>query len=623
MRLRTRFSLLLAVFSLALTLLAVLLTRALLLQTAMHTDNERALAVLDQASRVLQAETETLLRTVKDWASWDDTYAFAANHNQDYINSNLLPGTLDELRLNAIVYLNTNGQVTASITRVSEGVVYGSIPEWLSEYLHRPGGILDALEANGKVSGFLFAEGSLWLVAIAPILTSEDKGPTRGALLMMRHIDPSETARIAEMVHPSLSFSLASRAWPPGRPDVRAVSQQTIQAQTALQDALGSGRILLSVSLTRDAYNQLLLAMAYLTGWIVVCGAAMSLFAFFILNRWVLQSITDSVQALKAGVFQVTGDVHDRLPLKKLHDDEIGELVDAVNAALNRVEVAAREADRRRAEAMQAQKLASVGTLLVGVAHEINNPNGVVAINVNVVRRLLDRLFTTLRSSKPEVGTLISHEELESMESELDGATKEVLSASQRIAGLVSSLKAFSQPAAGNMTERVEIAETARKATEWVRHELKRKRCRLSLEIPDHLPAIKGNGQQILQVLINLIQNACDAADHPDTPIWVKAEHDAEHGTVVVAVVDQGRGIPREHLEHVLDPFFTLRRAEGGTGLGLSISAAIVRAHGGDIRLESEVGHGTTVTVSLPVEKEQKDVGGCYPKHNDARDSSH
>jgi len=608
MRLRTRFSLVLAVFSVALTLLAVLLTRTLLLQTAMHTDNERALAVLEQASHLLQAETETLLRTVRDWASWDDTYAFAGDRNQDYVDSNLVPGTLDELRLDAIVCFNTNGQVTGSITRVPDGVAYGSIPEWLSEYSHRPGGILDALEANGEVSGFLSANGTLWLAATAPILTSADEGPSRGALFMLRHIDPSETARIAAMVHPSLSFALASRAWPPGQPDVRAVSQQTIHAQTALQDALGSGRILVSVSLPREAHSQLSLSMACLTGWIVVCGAAMSLFAFYILNRWVLQSVTESVEALRKGVSQVAAGTEGRRSLKKLHPDEIGELVDAVEAALDRVEVAAREADRRRAEAMQAQKLASLGTLVAGIAHEINNPNGVVAINANVVRRLLDRLFTTLRSGAPEAGTPTSREELKSLESELDSATEEVLGASQRIAGLVSSLKAFSQPAPGNMTEQVEIPATIRRATEWVRHELKRKRCCLSLDVPEHLPAVRGNAQQLLQVVINLIQNACNAVEKPDTPIRLKAEHDAENGTVVVAVADQGRGIPGEHLEHVLDPFFTLRRAEGGTGLGLSISAAIVRAHGGDIRVESKVGHGTTVTITLPAEKEQKNA---------------
>lgn len=609
MRLRTRFCLVLASFSVILTIAAVALTRALLVQTAVHADHERARTTLSQGIRLLSAESEALLRTVRDWASWNDTYAFMADRNQSYLDSNLIPGTLEELRINAIVCLDTNRQVAAALVHDSHDADRRTIPPWLSNELLRSGGLLDTLRKKEAVSGFLSGNGELWLAAAAPILTSEDEGPARGTFLMVRRIDASEIARIAAMVQPSLTLTFASRAWPPGQTDIRAITSQMLQARTTIADLYGSGRILLGVILPRDAYSQVSVSLLYLTGWLVVCGAAISLCAFYILNRWVLRSITDSVAALKSGIAVIAAGTKRRPRLQKMCSDEIGELVDAVDAALDAFELSAREADRRRTEAMQSQKLAALGTLVTGIAHEINNPNGVVAININVMRRLLNRLFAALRMAGTDADAQAHRKELAAIEPELGDAAREILSASERIAGLVSSLKAFAQPTPGNMTERVEIPDLVQRAADWMRHELESRHCSLSREIAPDLPSVRGNAQQLLQVLINLIQNACNAVEPPKTTISLRAVYDASGESVMITVADEGMGIPAEHIEHVLDPFFTLRRSGGGTGLGLSISAVIVRAHGGRIRIESVEGKGTRVTVTLPIAK--------GPRHDD------
>jgi len=119
------------------------------------------------------------------------------------------------------------------------------------------------------------------------------------------------------------------------------------------------------------------------------------------------------------------------------------------------------------------------------------------------------------------------------------------------------------------------------------------------------MPPLWGNRSQLVQVLVNLLQNACLAAPRPDMAVRVSAYHDRTAGEVAISVADEGIGMPAEVVEHAMDPFFTTRRGEGGTGLGLSISAAIVKAHGGSMRIESHEGKGTVVTVILPVAQER------------------
>jgi polar amino acid transport system substrate-binding protein len=147
-------------------------------------------------------------------------------------------------------------------------------------------------------------------------------------------------------------------------------------------------------------------------------------------------------------------------------------------------------------------------------------------------------------------------------------------------------------------------------ACRWLRHEYKKTQCRLEKTLAPDLPPLTGNRPQMVQVLVNLLQNACQAATRPDMVVRVSASHDHEAGTVAIIVTDEGKGMAQEDIEHALDPFFTTRRSEGGMGLGLSISAAIVKAHGGSIHIESREGAGTAVTVMLPVAKGEEAHGG-------------
>ena len=246
---------------------------------------------------------------------------------------------------------------------------------------------------------------------------------------------------------------------------------------------------------------------------------------------------------------------------------------------------AEREAEASRAEEERTARLAALGTLVAGVAHEVNNPNSVINLNMNVLQRRLGQLPSLADSERHELLAIVG----------------EAAEASQRISSLITSLKTVARPSRLACQEMVNVNEVVRKAVSWLRADLLRKRIEIIWDLAQDLPLIRGSEKALGQVFVNIIQNACGAIENTDGEIRVKSWFEQKNGTVNVVVVDNGRGISPADMPHIFDPFFTTKRHEGGMGLGLSISAAILESHNGGIKVDSVLGRGTAVTIYLPV----------------------
>jgi signal transduction histidine kinase len=231
---------------------------------------------------------------------------------------------------------------------------------------------------------------------------------------------------------------------------------------------------------------------------------------------------------------------------------------------------------------VQSEKMAALGRLAAGVAHEINNPVSFIVSNVDPLRARVDEAI----SAPPDDARELLGEARELIEIMGRGA--------ERTAAIVRDLKSFSR-----------LGEAARKAvdlSEGLEVSIRLLEPRWRGRITVHrdyqpVPPVECDAGAINQVLMNLLANACDAiAGEGNLWVGVRAAGDR----VVVTVRDDGCGIPREQLAHVFDPFFTTKAVGSGTGLGLAIVHGIVAAHGGRIRVDSEVGTGATFTVELP-----------------------
>ncbi len=262
---------------------------------------------------------------------------------------------------------------------------------------------------------------------------------------------------------------------------------------------------------------------------------------------------------------------------------------------------AEKRARLHREQLIQADKMVALGILVSGIAHEINNPNNFIMLNTPVLREAWSSITPILEHYYEENGDfLVGGLPYEEMRSHIPVLFSGILDGSTRINNIVNELKNFARQRPADMTESVDINAVARTAVNLVENMIKQSTDSFSLYPGENIPLIKGNFQQLEQVVINLIQNACQALTNRESAITITTQYNADTGSIVLKVQDEGTGISGETLKYIMDPFYTTKRDSGGTGLGLSISSSIVSDHGGTMRFSSTPGKGTTATVTLP-----------------------
>jgi len=277
------------------------------------------------------------------------------------------------------------------------------------------------------------------------------------------------------------------------------------------------------------------------------------------------------------------------------------------------------ELQQAQQQLVQSEKLASIGQLAAGVAHEINNPIGFVQSNLGSLERYFEQIMALLDgyqegeillgelvASQPGIGPLMERmkqlkkdAELDYLKEDIPDLLKESRDGIVRVKQIVADLKDFSRVDSAQKWEWIDIRAGISSTLNIVNNEIKY-RADVVREFGE-LPAIKCLPSQLNQVFMNLLVNAAQATPegkHGTITIRCGAEGDG----VWVEVADTGSGISEENLKKIFDPFFTTKPIGKGTGLGLSLSYGIVQKHGGKIEVRSEVGVGTTFRVSLPIE---------------------
>lgn len=284
--------------------------------------------------------------------------------------------------------------------------------------------------------------------------------------------------------------------------------------------------------------------------------------------------ITMPIQKLSEGARIIgEGDLDHKIEITS--SDEIGRLAERFNQMSQNLK-------DKLTQMVNQEKLASIGRLASGVAHEIGNPLSSILIDAKLLRERL--------KEDPEAR--------ESLEAIIDQAA--------RMKGIMRNLLDFSRPPAVEL-ELVDIKEIMNRTMALISHQLRKGRVELSLEVPQNLPRVKANKDQLIQVFINLTMNALEAMP-TGGDLRILAQRSttnhrpsAEADLLEISFTDTGVGIPRENLDKIFDPFFTTKPLGQGTGLGLAISYQIIRKLGGNIEVESMQGKGTTIIIKLPL----------------------
>ena len=291
---------------------------------------------------------------------------------------------------------------------------------------------------------------------------------------------------------------------------------------------------------------------------------------------------------------------------RAVQDRETGNVTE-VHCASRDIAERMRAREREKADELrlfQAAKLASLGTLVSGIAHEIHNPNNYIRLNSQTLKKFWGDIRSVLSDAAAKPGGLMLHsvpyDEARTMIEELLAGIEE---GSARIEKLLLNLRDFARGDVGDLNEPVDLNQVVRSAITLVQNLIQKSTDVFSVRESAKLPTVKGNYHQLEQVVINLLTNACQALGSRDKAITVTTDVEQDGGSIVLTVADQGVGIPSENIPRLVDPFFTTKRQHGGSGLGLAVSYRIVQNHGGTMSFTSKVGKGTVVTVRLPSER--------------------
>ncbi len=277
------------------------------------------------------------------------------------------------------------------------------------------------------------------------------------------------------------------------------------------------------------------------------------------------------------------------------------------------------EYKRAQAQLIQSEKMASIGQLAAGVAHEINNPTGFVSSNLKTLSDYQNDIGGLIKEyrelvidlkdaiAKENVSSSLAQKtgDIQKLEAEIDvdfilhdveDLIKECNEGTERIKKIVLDLKDFAHPGE-DKAQTVDINKGIESTLNVVWNELKYK-ATVKKQYGD-LPLVECYPQQLNQVFMNLLVNAAQAIEKQGE---IKIATRTDNGNVEITIADTGSGIPQENLSKIFDPFFTTKDVGKGTGLGLNVAYNIIKKHKGTIDVESTVGKGTTFTIRIPAE---------------------
>lgn len=333
---------------------------------------------------------------------------------------------------------------------------------------------------------------------------------------------------------------------------------------------------------------------------------------------WFLKPIHELIIGLKS--FEKTESLV-QLPLK--NNTEVGQLTTAFNEMslkiyqarsdlkkkLKELELANSELKEAQTKLVHSAKMTSLGQLVAGVAHELNNPIGFIFSNTSHLKEYTEKLFELVEQAEktPQNFTKLKIDaDYEFIRADLPRLIKSCQEGAQRTKDIVLGLRNFSRLEEAQLKE-IDLRESLDTTLELLQGEIKN-RIQINKQY-EPIPKVLCYASQINQVLMNIISNALQAINGSGQ-IWIstfpiRASND-KAGRVQISIQDSGAGMTSEVLEKIFEPFFTTKGVGQGTGLGLSISYGIIQNHGGEIQVRSEKGIGTEFTLIIPVHPPQK-----------------
>jgi len=563
--------------------------RFILLESFIALEQQSIQQNVARAMNAVSDDIATLDRTTLDYAGWDDTYAFMADRNQEYLE-NYVDTTFSSNQLNLVLIVNNDGQsIFAKAFDLSTQHAIAP-PERLLTF-HPDDRLLRHSDAQGSITGVIVLPEGPMLVAARPILTSSYAGPARGTLIMGRALDAAEIQHLAETTRLSLSIysftdpqlpddvrSARERLVQDTSTDVRALSEQAIAGYTSIKDVYDNPALVVRVQLTRRIYQQGQTSIRYFALSLLVAGLVFGIVVVALFERAVLSRMARlEGDARHIGA---SGDQSARVSVQGT--DELARLASGVNGmldALERAQQDRREAEEERAR-IQEEFIRAREHMVQMAVHDLKNP-------LTAISGFLQALRAT--ELKPEQLMLA------------EGASGSTASMSS----LVETFLGVAQLQEGRLSIHTESCDIvalfkgcARELSIWAEEDHKQ----IAIAVSEPFPNLLVDTGLMRRIILNLLSNAIK---HTSAGTSITLGADIADGHARLWVQDTGAGISADMQSRLFERFSTEHRPQqrqSSTGLGLAFCKLAAEAHGGTIELDSGPGQGTKFIVVLPLQ---------------------
>ncbi len=480
---------------------------------------------------------------------------------------------------------------------------FGAIPTALSHAVRTRGG-----------AGFAVSEdGTPMIVALHPV--SGSASTPAGWLLLARTLSQSALRQEAAQNQFTVSVvpleeSIAVKGTPQAtsRFDLNTSFQHTnptgfdvVTGRKIMADILSGAPLLLQVDMPRSVFARGFIHAAVLSLSLVTMSLLCILITLWLLNRHVLSRLTSSIRHLRRGLHSLAADADLSGSLGMPESDEFSALAEAINDLLDALRTAQDTSRQQERQMAQSEKLVALGTLVSGVAHEINTPTNYINLNAEMLERHLTHLLPLLDERAEEDGDFsVGKQTYKALRPKLVEMASGIHSGGRAIQRIVEDLKGLSQQDESRVPGPVDLNACLEKSARMLQNEIDVATDRFSLTQDPEAPTVIGDAQKLEQVFTNLIQNACQSLTSRNAAVSVNCSSAPSESSATVIVSDEGCGIESAILDRIREPFFTTRRNNKGTGLGLYVTNMILEKHNARLKVESKLGTGSRFKVTFP-----------------------
>jgi signal transduction histidine kinase len=518
----------------------------------------------NQALSTLNYRLSILQGQIKDYSSWDDTYDFVQDKNQDYVVSNLIDSTFENLNLNLIAIVDTNKSIVYCQSFDLNNSIMVQTSEETRKTVTSDNGIWISLSTNSSISGIMLIDNQPMFVATAPILTSLYHGPAIGGMLFGRYIDASETSNLAEIT--DLNFSVQkiadfrlqkanSQILNSLMSNVQSVAIRengpiAVSGYTLINDIHSNPVFVLQITQDRAAYQQGIWVRDIFLSASILLSVFVGVGFQYLLEREIIKPLTK----LSSYIKELSVNSNASAPKNLAHaSEELVVLTDSVKDTMKKKFEGMNEVSRM-------------------VGHDLRNPlTGIKGASYILKKKCGTKIDEQGKSALATIDNCVEYS---------DKIVRDLLEYSCELK--IDKIKTNPERLVNDSLSTLEVPNNIK----------------LVNEVSDEFSVLADNGK-VERVFGNLIKNAFDAM--PDGGILHITSRKV-NGDVEIAFFDTGIGMSEDTLKKLWLPFFTTKAK--GMGVGLSICKKIVEAHGGRIDVLSTLGRGTVFRVFLPKEND-------------------